>query len=257
VYILKINRLKKRHKKPTIPDILKKSAVILSLLGFAVVAYLVIHSLQTITFFPVKEIRFTGNRHLTDEELRLLSGVHVQTSLLSLSGTAVSRQLLKSPWIRSVNVRKQFPETLSFVIEEAEPFALLDMKGHLFLVDEKGTLLEELKDNPIPFLPVVEGDPFQQKGGFTEALRLAKVMNDKGFTAERDQIEIIADRPEELTVMIDGTCVRIGTGDYEQKLERFMTLEEEVKNRGIPVEYIDLRFANKAVVKPITDMVVQ
>jgi len=257
VSILKINRLKKRHKKSSIPDILRKSVIILSLLGVAVVAYLVIHSLRAITFFPVSEICVTGNRHLTDEELRSLSGVQVQTSLLALSGTAVSRQLLKSPWIRSVNVRKQFPETLSLVINEAEPFALLDMKGRLFLVDEKGTLLEELRDNPVPFLPVIAGDPFQQKEGFSEALSLAKVMNEKGFTAERDQIEIIADRPEELTVIMDGTRVKIGSGDYEQKLERLITLEEEVRNRGIPVEYIDLRFANRAVVKPITDMVVQ
>jgi cell division septal protein FtsQ len=124
-------------------------------------------------------------------------------------------------------------------------------------VDEKGTLLEELRDDSIPFLPVIAGDPFKQKEGFTEAVNLAKVMNEKGFAAERDQIEIIADKPEELTVMVDGTRVKIGNGDYEQKLERLVTLEEEVRSRGIPVEYIDLRFANRAVVKPIADMVVQ
>jgi cell division protein FtsQ len=254
---MKINKVKKRNKKTSLSGILRKSVVIFSLLSVAVAAYLVIHSLQAITLFPVKEIVFTGNRHLTDEELRSLSGVHIQTSLLSLSGTEVSRQLLNSPWIRSVDVRKQFPGTLSLEIKEAEPFALLDMKGHLFLVDEQGKLLEELRDDSIPFLPVIAGDPFQQKEGFTEALSLAKVMNEKGFTTERDQIEIVADRPEDLSVMIDGTRVRIGSGDYEQKLERFVTLEEEVRNRGIPVEYIDLRFANRAVVKPITDMVVQ
>ena len=54
-----------------------------------------------------------------------------------------------------MHMRKQFPDTLSLVIKESEPFALLDMKGHLFLVDEKGNLLEELRDDSIPFLPVI------------------------------------------------------------------------------------------------------
>lgn len=254
---MKISRLKKKNRKTSIAGIFRKSAVIISLLGVSIGAYFLIHSLQAVTLLPITQILFTGNRHLTDEELSALSGVHLHDSLLSLSGKTVSEQLLKSPWIRSVQMRKQFPDILSLVIKEAEPFALLDMKGHLFLVDEKGTLLEELRDDSIPFLPVIAGDPFKQKEGFAEAVSLAKVMNEKGFAAERDQIEIIADRPEELTIMVDGTYVKIGNGDYEQKLERLVTLEEEVRSRGIPVEYIDLRFANRAVVKPIADMVVQ
>lgn len=252
-----LSRIKKKNRKTSISGVFRKSAVIISLLGVSVGAYLLLHSLQAVTLLPIAQIVFTGNRHLTDEELRGLSGVHLHDSLLSLSGDAVSRQLLKSPWIRSVHMRKQFPDTLSLVIKESEPFALLDMKGHLFLVDEKGNLLEELRDDSIPFLPVIAGDPFTQKEGFEEAVSLAKVMDEKGFAAERDQIEIIAQKPEELTMMVDGTRVKIGSGDYEQKLERFVTLEEEVRSRGIPVEYIDLRFANRAVVKPIADMVIR
>lgn len=236
---------------------LRKSAVIILLLGISVGVYFMVHSIQQVKLLPITRIVFSGNRHLTDEELRALSGVYFHDSLLVLSESSVSEHLLKSPWIRSVQVRKQFPDTLSLVIKEAEPFALLDMKGHLFLVDEKGALLEELRGDSIPFLPVITGDPFRHKEGFAEAVRLAKVMNEQGFAAERDQIEIIADRPEDLTLMVDGTHVKFGNGEYEQKLERFAVLEEEVRSRGIPVEYIDLRFANRAVVKPIADMVVE
>jgi hypothetical protein len=34
-----------------------------------------------------------------------------------------------------------------------------------------------------------------------------------------------------------------------------MELEEEIKSRRIPVDYIDLRFANRVVVKPVNEVI--
>ncbi|MEW6585182.1 MAG: FtsQ-type POTRA domain-containing protein [Nitrospirota bacterium] len=253
---MRINRVKKRHGKLPLGS-MKKSVVLLLIIAVAVISYFAINSIRAVTLLPIEKITFAGNRHLTDEELRSFSGVHIKDSLVALSGHAVGRQLLKSPWVRSVTVLKEYPETLSVVIKEAEPFALLDTEGHLFLVDERGKILDELRDDSVPFLPIITGDPAKEKEGFAEALSLAKAMNETGFAAERNQIEIIGSRPEELEAVIDGTHVKIGAGDYEQKLERLLPLEEEVRKRGIPVEYIDLRFANRAVVKPIADTVVR
>lgn len=202
----------------------------------------------------VNHIIFIGNKHLTDDELMAFTGIHKNESLVTISNKKVSQGLLKSPWIRSVSVRKEFPDTLSIVIEEAVPFALLDMNGHLFLVDENGKLLEELKDNAIPFLPIITGDPFKESKGFLEALHLAKLMNDKGFSLEKNHIEIIACKPQELTVTIDGTVVKVGSGEYEEKLKRLFELEDEIK-RKISVDYIDLRFANRVIVKPIKEVI--
>ena len=203
----------------------------------------------------VNHIIFIGNKHLTDDELMAFTGIHKNESLVTISNKKVSQGLLKSPWIRSVSVRKEFPDTLSIIIEEAVPFALLDMNGHLFLVDENGKLLEELKDNAIPFLPIITGDPFKESKGFSEALHLAKLMNDKGFSLEKNHIEIIACKPQELTVTIDGTVVKVGSGEYEEKLKRLFELEDEIKKRKISVDYIDLRFANRVIVKPIKEVI--
>ncbi len=216
--------------------------------------YIYLHPIQIL--FPVKHFVFKGNRHLTDEELRELTGIRVHESLITISNRQVSQSLLKSPWILSVSVRKEFPDTLSLFIKEAEPFALLDTNGHLFLVDENGKLLEEMKDDSIPFLPVITGDPFNEHKGFADALKLVKLMNERRFLSERDYIEIIVSKPHELTVTIDGTVVIMGSGMYKEKLERLLELEDKIKNSGILVDYIDLRFANKAIVKPIKDEVI-
>jgi cell division septal protein FtsQ len=229
---------------------------------FALIMAIIIGTGVYLYLYPVniipsiKHVVFTGNKHLTDDEIRELTGIGVHESLTTISNGEVSQRLLKSPWILSVNIKKEFPDTLSLAIKEADPFALLDMNGHLFLIDENGKLLEEMKDSSIPFLPVITGDPFHEKKGFSNALKLAKLMNDRRFSLERDFIGIIISKPHELTVTIDGTVVIMGTGMYKEKLERLIELEDHIKNNGILVDYIDLRFADKAIVKPIKDEVI-
>ena len=248
---MRINKLKKGRKRMILLKVIGNLAVFVLVLSSGIAAYVYIYSRPVALLFPVKNILFSGNTHLTDDELRALAGIHTNEGLLSLSNKKLCERLLKSPWVETVSVRKEFPDTLAFAIKEAEPFALLDMNRHLFLMDESGKLLEELKHTSIPFLPVITGDPFKDKEGFQEALKLAKLMHEKGFASERDQIEITAEKPNEITVTIDGTVVKIGAGDYEEKLKRFVQLERDVREMGIPIDYIDLRFREKAIVKPV------
>jgi len=254
---MKANRVKKKSRRLKTLGTVRNIAVIVSIFAAAIVSYVYLHGHPIKPFFSIKHVAFIGNKHLTDDELRTLAGISLRSSLVSVSGKEVGRQLLKSPWVRSVSLRREFPDTLSIAIEEAEPFALLDKQGHLFLLDERGKLLEELKDNSVPFLPVIEGDPFKEKEGFSEALNLVRLMNSKGLLSERDRIEIIAHKPHDLSVRVDETVVKMGVGAYEEKIERLIQLEEEINKTGVSVDYIDLRFADRAIVKPVTDKAVK
>lgn len=205
--------------------------------------------------FPLQQIRFSGNQHLNDEDLRALTGLGEKENLATLSSGAVFRSMSASPWVRSVSVRKELPGTLHVLIKEAEPFALLDMGSRHFIVDNKGRLLEELKDSSVPFLPVIVGNPFEKKEVFGEAINLVRAIKDAGLISRKDRIEVIAHKQQEMTVNLDGVVVKVGTGDYHEKLVRLLELEEEIKTRRIPVDYIDLRFANRVVVKPVNEVV--
>ena len=252
----KNNRFKRSMKRIRILNILGTGAVFVFLFAIAIGISMYIYSHSINMLLPVKHFIFTGNRHLTDDELRELTGIRDHESLILISDRKVTQNLLKSSWILSVSIRKELPDTLSFEIKEAVPFALLDMKGHLFLINKSGNLLEEIRGDSIPFLPVLTGDPFNEKEGFRDALKLVRLMNDRRFSLERDYIEIIVSKPHELTVKIDGTVVIMGSGMYKAKLEKLIELEKKIKNSGILVDYIDLRFANKAIVKPINNEVI-
>ncbi len=205
--------------------------------------------------FPVREIVFSGNVHLSEGELRTIAGINRNESLLTLSAKGVSTKLLQSPWIKNVSVRKEFPHRILIKIGEASPFAILETKGRTFLIDESGRMLEEMKGT-VPFLPVINADPFRNRENFLEALNLAKAIKDRKIATERNRVEIVADKnPENISMVLDNVVVKVGCGDYEQKLNRLFALEEEIKKRAITVDYVDLRFANRVVVKPISEVV--
>lgn len=205
--------------------------------------------------FKLSDIVFSGNKHLAETELKTLTGLKVDENILRLSVKKVSGRLMESPWIKAVSVRKDFPDRVLVNIHEASPFAILDINRQAFLIDDKGKRLEEMKNNPVPFLPIIYSEE-QNKDNFREALALAKVIKDRNIATERGRVEIIAKGkgPEDISVIVDGMLIKIGQGSYEQKLSRLFSLEEEVKKMPA-VDYIDLRFANRVIVKPINGVV--
>lgn len=205
--------------------------------------------------FRLERVVLSGNEHLADDEVRKLAGIRRKANLISLPSRRVFEKLIESPWIQEASVRKEYPDTLRIHITEAEPFALLDLKGRLFLVDEKGKMLEELKSGSIPFLPVISGNPYREKDAFAEAIELVRAMRSTGLLSRKDHIEIIAHKPQELAVNLDGVVVKMGEGEHEDKLERLREIEEEIRERNIFVDYIDLRFANRVVVKPVNEVI--
>lgn len=202
--------------------------------------------------FSIRKVEFIGNKHLSEKELKTLSGItekHISTK-------SIRENLMKSPWIRDVSIRIDLPETLKIRIGETEPFALLEIKGRPFLIDDNGRLLEELRGEAVPFLPVILADPYKNRESFTEALNLAKVLKAREIAKERNRVEIIANKEkEDISVVIDGVVIKVGYGKYEEKFERLLELEEEIKKRAMAVEYIDLRFSDNVIVKPVKEVV--
>jgi len=230
--------------------------VLLVLTGAGIFLSVAIHK-AACRLFPVREIVFSGNSHISDAELKSLANIRSGEGLLGISSKGIAERLSQCAWIRSASVRKEFPDKLLVRVHEATPFAILDKKGQTFLIDERGVILEKITADAVPFLPIIIADPVRMPDAFAEALRLAGVLKDKKSATERGRVEVIANGkgPEDLAVVIDSVVIKVGQGDYEQKLDRLFSLEDEIKKRAITVDYVDLRFANRVVVKPISQVI--
>lgn len=251
-----VNKRRKNTEKPKTRIYYVSFVIMLSFAAGAIVL-LAGHFIRDIRLLPVREIVFHGNNHLSDGDMMQISGIKAGEDLLMLFPRTVSEKLMISPWIKSASIRKDFPDRVLINISEATPFAILDNDGQTFLIDEKGRMLEEMKNDPVPFLPVIYSGAHRNHDNFREALNLAKIIKDKKIATERSRVEILANvkTPEDITLIIDKVVVKIGNGDYEQKLDRLFTIEEEIKKRALAVDYVDLRFANRVVVKPINEVI--
>lgn len=238
--------IKKKNRRPFILAI---SAVIVSGLAFAI---------WNFTIFPLKEVVFIGNRHLRDAELKKLMGVSEGNDLLKLSCQRLANGLLSSAWIKSVSIRKEYPDRLLVRVVESEPFALFRGSGKLFIIDDTGRKLQELRGGSQPLLPIIVSDSFNvEPSSYFEALNLIKAIKDTPIASRPVEIVGVDSAKSNLSLLVDGTPVRIGEGRYDEKLLRFVELEKEVRRRWAKVEYIDLRFANRVVIKPLKEEVLQ
>jgi len=250
------NSLKGRK---TFKNRVKKWLILLVLLFVTVTGIITVRMFQRalVAVFSLREIMIQGNSHLTEGEVASLAGLRLSEGLLKISGKSIAENLLKSPWIKDATVRKDLPHMLRIRIYESSPFAILESKGQAFFIDERGRILDKMKGESVPFLPIISGDPSRKRAGFLEALTLAKVLKSRNIAKERGRVEIVAngEGPEDLSIVVDGILIKIGNGEYSKKLDRIAIIEEEIKKRALAIDYIDVRFNDKVVIKPITGVV--
>lgn len=225
----------------------KRGTVFLMIVIFIALAALAARRLMQ-TFY-VREIMVSGNYHLGKDDIVNSISIKKGESMLDVHFDDIDRKLRMNTWIKKVALRKQFPGTLVIKVEEAVPKALLNVKKRMYLIDEDGEVLERIKGEGTPFLPVIKGISPKSRKNMTEALKLVDTLYKKNVFADRDSIEIGLESYG-LTMNVDGEFIKVGYGNYSDKFDRWKELEPEIRRRGVPIKYVDLRFKDSVIVKP-------
>lgn len=202
------------------------------------------------SFFPLKKTVFYGNRNLSDAELRRLMGLAENEDLLHLDLDDLGASLQRSPWIIDAGIRKQYPGTLLVKVTESEPYAVLDRGGLKYLIDRSGKILETAGIRPSEALPLIKLRPESDRQTLEEAVKLVAAISTSGMGGDGIFVDGTSGGKEELTIHVGETAVKIGAGEYAEKLARFNELFTEIRSRWAKVDYIDLRFDDRVVVRP-------
>ncbi|MBF0519110.1 MAG: FtsQ-type POTRA domain-containing protein [Nitrospirae bacterium] len=195
----------------------------------------------------IKNIYIEGNNHVEDSEINRLLNVSGQ-SIVTADMDNLSKRLFASPWVKKVYMRKELPHSLAIRVIEKVPVAAALDSDVIFLVDEDGIKLQKLGIKPDE-LPVIKITGSNKKA-YLEAIKLSSAISKnpkmKGMVEEID-----GTRPEDISIRINGVPVYVGFGDFDKKLTSYLSLKDEIVKRNIPVEYIDLRFSHRLIVKPL------
>jgi cell division septal protein FtsQ len=226
----------------------KRGTLVMLVIAFVAASVLGVKLL--IRQFSVNKIIVSGNYHLDRDDIVSSTNVKKGDQLLNIRLRDVDKRLRGNPWIKRVSLKKQLPGTFLISIEEADPMALLRIKKKLFLVDSDGGILERIKEDSMLFLPVLHEINPKNRKGISEALKLVEVLMKRNVFAERETVEIGLESYG-LTMNIDGEFIKVGYGRYAEKYNRWTELEPEIRKKTMPIKYVDLRFKDSVIVKPL------
>lgn len=258
----------KRERKPRKPiqfrRMLKKTARICMVLILLTLVWTVVTEAYEVfakaTFFKLERIEVSRMRQLSRDEIVSLTGAKLGDSLLKLELQHVAEQLEKNPWIEKLKVRRRFPGTLSIEITERVPVAVVNM-GYLYYLDAKGEIFKPLTEGDRLDFPVLTGiteedllkDADGTKKMLTAALGIMELLKKGSVFRLSDVSEIHLDKGYGFTLFTakGGIPVKLGNTDFEGKLARFSRIYQELTTQIASLEYVDLNYADKIVVKKV------
>jgi cell division protein FtsQ len=197
--------------------------------------------------FRLRELRVVGARHLSQADIRRLSGLTSSTNVLWISGSDLARRLERSPWVRSASVVRHLPAEVLVSIQERVPVARVAVpEGGFVAVSGDGVVLSAVgKGGAVPILertnpPIGPAPRAAALAGLGSALRAVAALP----PTVRMQVSTAAERPDgTVTLTLDrGTVVTFG--DASQAAEKGRVLRSLLmwsSGHGVNPGTIDLQ----------------
>lgn len=107
--------------------------------------------------FRVQQIEITGLKRMDRMSVYAVALDQQSRAMPLVDLEAVRQKLLRYGWIADAHVSRRLPDTLLVDIVERTPAAIWQNRGELTLIDASGVLLESVRPDAIPDLPLVIG----------------------------------------------------------------------------------------------------
>ena len=119
----------------------KIKTLIKLILLLAVIAGIIIY-LMLSPIFNIKNIIVEGNSSISSEQIISLSKVQKETNLFKVSNKDTTASIKENPYVKSVEIRRKLPDTITFVITERIATYMLEYGGSYAYIDNQGYILE-------------------------------------------------------------------------------------------------------------------
>ena len=203
----------------------------------------------------IDRIFVEGNERLSEGEILELIEVHGATNILTLDLDETKRKLLRSAWVKDVELKRMLPATLTLQIVERTPVAVAAL-SELYLLAEDGTILDQLP----PFydmekLVLVRGLRDEDGGVSADRAALAGRMAEALIADERLALLV---SELDVTEGADSTTLRLRESPLAllvsertmvSRLSEVVPLLAGIAERLPRVQVLDLRFQNRVYVR--------
>ena len=225
--------------------------------GLVVGGYQAAALLLAAPFLAVDDIVVRGNDQLSEGEvLALVSGL-LGENILAVDLEAHRQRLVASPWLHDGTLRRILPSTVEVLVTERRPVAVARFADRLYLVDERGTVIDRHGPRFAEFdLPIIDGlaapdtpaavvDPgrmalaarlLEQLGPHPEVLG---VISQIDVSDPYDAVVLLSDDP---------ALLHLGRNRFLERLRFYAELAPAFRARVADIDYVDLRFDHRVYV---------
>lgn len=216
----------------------------------ATVGYWLWQRTQSDARFAIRTIETVGAKHTSRAALDAAIQPYVGRNLFRLDIEELRRDLSALPWVSEVAIEKELPGKLTIHVTERVPVAIVATGGALRYADASGLVFEQLQpEYGNPGLPLVVADPSEgvrESVAFLESLRasdpkiyarVSEVRPDESGTFR------VFDRELRAPLLVD-------PADAASKWASLCAIVDAEGYAPGSIEYADLRFADRVVVKP-------
>ncbi|HEX2833292.1 MAG TPA: FtsQ-type POTRA domain-containing protein [Thermoanaerobaculia bacterium] len=205
--------------------------------------------------FAVRTIEVDGAVHTPRAALDLLTQRYVGANLFQMDIARVQQDLGGLGWVRRIDIEKKLPDTLRIKITERNPVALVRLSDTILYVDEEGAGFAELTptvgDRDLPVIGEAQGPELARTVKLLEELR----RSDPAMYARISEVWPIPPRGFAIYDRELGAVVYVNADDAASKYRDLRAVLAAESNPKI--EYADLRFADRVIVKKLENINVQ
>ena len=200
------------------------------------------HYVFHLPIFPLRDIQLTGDvAHVTHDQVEAVVTKEIRGNFFTVDLAQVRAAFEKLPWVRKVNVRRQWPDRLEVAVEEHRPLARW---GSTALVSAQGEVFEAAINTTLPVLQGPEGTAPEVVSNYQDFERAVEPVGRRIV-----QITLSARRAWVLK-LDDDTVIELGRNNLRPRLAGFVAAyERTVARMARPPTYIDLRYTNGFAVR--------
>jgi cell division protein FtsQ len=237
----------------------RRAWIVLPVVVLVIVAGLFVW-LRSSSVFAVTTVTATATERVSEEEISAATATARGVSLLKLSIEPIEKALAALPYVRSVRVYRDFPNTLEVQLVEYEPLARLrTLDGQMWLVSEDGRALERITPPRGYSLPLVlPANPALPVAGakvsdeIVAALPVVTLLTSEDIGERLPDVKqvMVATAGEVTVALADGSELRLGKPtELERKLTVAGDIVQECLRNDEQVEYIDVSVPERVAVK--------
>ncbi len=235
-----------------------KRAVLLTIaVLFSIIGWSVFKFAWKSPYFAMENMDVASTEHISKDEVVMEAGVLPRTNLSRISTRDIANRIHQNIWVKSVSMIKQYPSTLKIRITERKPVALVVGNG-TWGIDDQCRVLPGLHASAATQYPLItvneklnlaDSDKIDSEIMKQTLYILTKIKHDKpDLLSQISEINITNPDDIVLYTQPDGTEVRLGKENLDERLSKFYKIWKVAEDRKLVHEYIDLRFDEQGII---------